>query len=155
MSKFIVTWSGGYDPTEVGVVDSPHEALLVISKWRANGVTLDQDAFEVFEVSELTGRQRDLAPMLFSLPMPGDKFMGCTVAASGYATDESYGLLLIRPRVPFYEVVEVKATVTGHPDDLVSVGMKSDIVPAVRLFDETFGLWGGGPVDWVAAMGGE
>lgn len=55
---------------------------------------------------------------------------------------EVFGLLVLRSEPPYYEVLEARAIFDpAHP--VISHGTEYNIVPAVRLFDETFGFWGG------------
>lgn len=80
------------------------------------------------------------------LPLPGEKYEGRTVIASGWHTDYIWAILSLNPRSPYYRVDEVplveRDPETG--DELTRFTHEfGNIVPAVRFFDQQFGLWGG------------
>ena len=81
------------------------------------------------------------------LPLPGDKYEGHTVIASGWYTDYIWSLLTLAPEAPYYLVRCVPLCAT-HPETGEPLhGGEWDfynIVPAARFFDEEFGLWGEG-----------
>jgi hypothetical protein len=73
---------------------------------------------------------------MMDCPRPGDTFDGRTVIASGWNTDDSIGLMLLREEPPYFEVTE-----WSEAGCLWST-REPNIVPATALFDAQFGFWG-------------
>lgn len=76
---------------------------------------------------------------LTEFPMPNTRWDGAIVIASGWHTDEEYGVLLLDSAPPFYRIASIDA-ITGAT---TSHAAFRNIVPATSFFDDTFGFWGG------------